>query len=161
MDERSEIVLQNKICRKLDPANNYCKAVLHLKYHGKVGVKHLLDVTRDIIIGENTMLAGSGSQIWTHKFYFRKDGDGFVRVDSGVEVGHNCYIGSRCIILSGVKIGDCITVGANACVSKSILARGLYVSQPLRMIPFDPDETIDKMGDPISTSTEDGIIFEE
>lgn len=125
--------------------------MLDMRYHAKIGVKHMLDMTRNITIGENSMLAGSDSQIWTHGFYFSKQGEQTARIDGDVNIGHNCYIGARCVILSGVRIGNAVTVGANACVSKSILNQGLYVSQPLRCIPFDPDETIKRLSKRIAT----------
>jgi len=151
MDRRSVINLQNKISRISDPKRNYCLSVVHLKYHAKIGVKHLLDVTSNITIGENSMLAGAGSQVWTHGFYFAKEGDKVVRIDGDVRIGHNCYVGAKCVITAGVEIGDCITIGAGTCVPKTILQQGLYVSQPLRFIPFDPDEAMKKLGKPVST----------
>lgn len=151
MAEKASIHLQNKITRILSPQGNYCKATLDMKYHAKIGVKHLLDMTRNITIGENSMLAGSDSQIWTHGFYFSKLGEQTARIDGDVTIGHNCYIGARCVILSSVRIGNAVTIGANACVSKSILKQGLYVSQPLRSIPFDPDEAIKRLSKRIAT----------
>lgn len=151
MAEKASIHLQNKISRILSPKDNYCKATLDLKYHAKIGVKHLLDMTRDITTGENSMLAGSGSQIWTYGFYFSKTGEQTTRIDGNVSIGKNCYIGARCVILPSVKIGDAITVGANVCVSKSISQQGLYVSQPLRYISFDPDEAVKGLSKKMAT----------
>lgn len=126
MEDRAEINLQNKISRSLSPKGNYCKAKLHLKYHAKIGVKHLLDMTSNITMGENSMLAGADSQLWTHGFYFSKEGEKTVRIDGDIEIGHNCYIGSRCVVLAGVCIGDSITIGANSCISKTIMEQGCY-----------------------------------
>lgn len=151
MEERSSIHLQNKIARILSPQKNYCKSVVHLKYHAKIGVKHEIDATRDITIGENSMLAGSGSQIWTHGFYFSKIGDKVTRIDGTVNIGKNCYVGARCVILAGVNIGDAITIGANACISKSIERPGLYVNQPIRYIPFDPDQAVTTLTNKVAT----------
>jgi len=89
--------------------------------------------------------------VWTHGFYFAKEGDKVVRIDGDVRIGHNCYVGAKCVITAGVEIGDCITIGAGTCVPKTILQQGLYVSQPLRFIPFDPDEAMKKLGKPVST----------
>ncbi len=151
MDERASINLQNKISRILSPKGNYCKAKVDMKYHAKIGVKHTLDVTRSITIGKNTMLAGSETQVWTHGFYFSKQGEKVTRIDGEVTIGDNCYIGARCVLLAGVNIGNAITVGANTCISKSIQQQGLYVSQPLRYIPFDPDEAVVKLTHKVAT----------
>lgn len=155
MENKSEINLQNKITRILSPKGNYCKTELRLKYHAKIGVKHLLDMTGNVTIGDNSMLAGADSQLWTHGFYFSKEGEEAVRIDGDIEIGHNCYIGSRCIILAGVHIGDSITIGANSCISKTITEQGCYVGQPIRFIPFDPDEVMNRLSSPVTTI--DGI----
>ena len=151
MEEKSSIHLQNKIARILSPKNNYKKSSVHLNYHAKIGVKHEIDATSDVILDENCMLAGSGSQIWTHGFYFSKIGEKVTRIDGAVYIGKNCYVGARCIILAGVNIADAITIGANTCVSKSLDQQGLYVSQPLRYIPFDPDEAVTALTKKVAT----------
>jgi UDP-3-O-[3-hydroxymyristoyl] glucosamine N-acyltransferase len=41
------------------------------------------------------------------------------------------------VINAGVRIGDAITVGSMSCVSSSLSAPGMYLSQRLRMVPLD------------------------
>lgn len=150
MEECASINLQNKITSILSPQSTYQISKLYLKAYSKIGVKHLLDLTDSITIGSYSMLAGSDSQIWTHGFYFSKQGNKVSRIDGNVYIGNNCYIATRCVICAGVSINDAITLGANSCVSKNLTKQGLYVNQALRFIEFDPDIDIKKFGNPIS-----------
>lgn len=44
-------------------------------------------------------------------------------MDGEIKIGDNCYIGSRCIFMPGVKVCNDIIVGAGSCVSKSLTKR--------------------------------------
>lgn len=112
----------------------YDKAELRLGILSKITANHRLDLTRSIKIGDYSTIAGHETQIWTHAYYHDKSGPGRFRLDGEIEIGNNVYIGSRCIINMGLKIGDTVVVGANACISKSLLEPGTYVNQPIRMI---------------------------
>lgn len=146
MEKDSWINHSNKIS---SIAKSYKTVRLHLKENAKIGVSHVLDMTDSITIGDYSMLAGSSTQIWTHSFYYSKNTSKIARIDHPVIIGSHCYIGSRCCITAGVSIADAITIGAQTCVSKSLLKQGLYVSQPLRYIEFDPDLKISELGDMI------------
>lgn len=148
MEERADINMQNKITSILRNELKRGRSELHLKYHAKIGVGHMIDMTDSITIGENSMIAGAGSQLWTHGFYFSKEGDKVSRIDGEITIGNNCYIGARCVICAGVSIPAATTIGANSCVSKSLEKSGLYVSQSLRYIEFDPDVAIERFGSP-------------
>ena len=106
-------------------------------------MNHAFDVTDSITLKKGVLFAGSGSQVWTHAFYMGKNRN--VRIDGAVEIGERCYIGARSVICSGVKLADAIVIGANTTVSKSLTQSGLYVNQALRYIPFDADESIQKL----------------
>lgn len=123
----------------------YESVCLHLRRNARIGVSHLLDLTSSITIGENSMLAGADTQIWTHSFYFEETGMGYVRVDGEVHIGSNCYIGARCTILPNVFIGNAITVGAATCVSKSLKNKGAYVSPPVIHLDYSFDEAVLKL----------------
>ena len=148
MDERADINMQNKITSILRDELKRGRSKLHMRYHAKIGVGHLVDMTDNITIGENSMIAGAGSQLWTHGFYFSKVGDKVSRIDGEILIGNNCYIGAKCVICAGVSIPAITTIGANCCISKSLEKSGLYVSQPLRYIQFDPDVAIKRFGSP-------------
>lgn len=99
----------------------------------------------NIKIGDNTLFAGVGTQVWTHSFYLEDSGKGRHRIDGSVSIGNNVNISSRCIICCGVKIADSIIIGANSCISKDLKSKGLYVNQELRFIEFDPAEKMSSM----------------
>ena len=129
---------------------NYHDVVFRLGAKTNLNANHQLDMTDSITIGNNSLIAGTQTQIWTHSFLIPKSKGRRVRVDSPVTIGDNCYVGSRCSIMPGVNISDNITVGAQTCVSKSLKEEGLYVSQPLRFIEFDADEKLNSFGDSIA-----------
>lgn len=106
------------------------------------GVSHFIDMTASVRLGANSILAGIGSQLWTHGFYHSRSGAARWRVDGSISIGQNVYVGSRVLICSDVCICDAVTVGAGAVVAKSLTEPGLYVGQALRYKEFDPDQAI-------------------
>lgn len=116
----------------------YGIALLKLGILSKITANHRIDCTRSVIMGDYTTIAGHDTQVWTHAYYHDKSGPGRFRLDGDVEIGNNVYIGSRCIINMGTKIANNVVVGANACISKSLLEAGTYVNQPLRYIAPSP-----------------------
>lgn len=140
-DELAWIHSQNKISGPI--LNFERKQKFSLGKGAQVMVKCLFDVTGSIQIGDNTTLAGAEIQMWTHAFYVGKQKQ--ARLDGGITIGDNCYIGARVVICSGVSIVDSTCIGANSTVSKSIQVPGLYVNQPLRYIEFDADKAISNL----------------
>ncbi len=55
-------------------------------------------------------------------------------VFSDIEIGKNCWIGDKAIILPGVTIGDYAIVGAGSVVTKSIPAYTISCGNPARPI---------------------------
>jgi len=121
----------NKITR---PNHEYHDKINKFEIGENTGitVHVMVDMTDDVKIGNNTIVAGSQTQIWTHGFTVSRSGN--KKTNNPVIIGDYCYIGSRCCICPGVMIGNDITVGAQTCVSKNITIPGTYVSQPLRFI---------------------------
>jgi len=104
---------------------------------GKLAIitsKHHFDCTRSISIGNYTTISGFSCQFWSHGFYHADTGRKRIRIDGEIVIGNNVSVGSRCLFNPGVRVGDCINIGGNCCVSKSLLTPGLYVAQPLRNI---------------------------
>lgn len=147
IDEIARICNLNKI--SYGGNISYHEVNLILKRNSNIVSNCIFDMTDSITIGENTTLAGSQTQIWTHSFLFLIKDHRQVRVDAPVVIGNNCYIGSRCCILSGVTICDNITVGAQTCVSKDLKEQGAYVSAPMRKLDFIPDDRLKKLGRPV------------
>lgn len=132
----------NQLCKISSRINNIRKSRLYVGDNSIIGVGHTIDLTHNVIIGYNSILAGRGSQIWTHGFYHPKTTPVHWRIDREVNIGSNVYVGSACIICAGVKILDDITIGAGCTISKNLSKNGLYVNQALRYIKFVPEESI-------------------
>lgn len=59
---------------------------------------------------------------------------GFSDLFGRIEIGNNCFIGARCIIMPGVTIGDNCIVGAGSVVTKSIAPNTVVAGNPARPI---------------------------
>ena len=141
LDKESWIHSLNKIASDWNEIDRPRR--IHLKQEAAVMVKNTFDVTDSITIGEGSLIAGSGSQIWTHAFYLGKKKSPCVIGD--VVIGKRCYVGSRVVICAGVHICDFVALGAGVTVAKDILNKGLYVNQPLRFIDYDADSSIENL----------------
>jgi acetyltransferase-like isoleucine patch superfamily enzyme len=135
---------RNHIKRSGAPVT-YGPAMLKLGELTKITASHTLDCTRSIRFGRYSIVAGCGSQLWTHGYYHAADGPTRFRIDGRITVGDNVYIGSACVFSMGVQIANGITIGSHSSVSKSLEEPGLYVNQPLRFIPPDPNRTASKL----------------
>ena len=51
-----------------------------------------------------------------------------------VNIGKNCWIGEKAIIMPGVSIGDNAVIGAGSVVTKSVPADSIAVGNPARVI---------------------------
>lgn len=147
LDDGAWIHSQNKISGPFLDFER--EQMLTLGKDSLIMMKCLFDLTCSIRIGKNTTIAGAGVQMWTHAFYVGRKKR--VRLDGGIQIGDNCYIGAYAVVCSGCSITDSTTIGANATVSKNITVPGLYVSQPLRYIEFDADKTISKLTNEVSS----------
>jgi UDP-3-O-[3-hydroxymyristoyl] glucosamine N-acyltransferase len=116
-------------------------AQLWLGELAKITVRHRVDCTQTVRIGDFSTVAGADSQIWTHGYVHAMDGPGRYRIDGRVVIEKNVYIGSACLISMGVRIAKGVIVGGGTSVSKSLSEPGLYVSAPIRALarPLAPE----------------------
>jgi acetyltransferase-like isoleucine patch superfamily enzyme len=96
---------------------------------------------RSIRIGRGT-IAGSGAMIIDNDFHALEGDqwrDEYVLNARPVEIGEFVFIGSRAIILKGVRIGDRARIGAGAVVSRDVPAGCLAAGNPAEI--FQPRAT--------------------
>lgn len=129
----------NHVKRSSTPIT-YGPAQLRVGSSAKITTGHTLDLTRSIFLGAFSIVAGKGSQFWTHGYYHTPDPSGRFRVDGAISIGRNVYIGSACVVGAGVRVAENVMVGAHSAVTKSLEEPGLYVSQALRRIDLDITE---------------------
>lgn len=141
LKEHSTIGKQNKISNLL---YNDKITTFELGKKSTVSCGSFIDLSRDVIIGDNSCLAGIGTQVFTHSF-MHQEGEPNTKVMAPVYIGKNVYIGTRCIITSNVRITDNVVVGAGVTVSRSIIEPGTYVQAPLVKLQIDVKEKLKKM----------------
>ena len=142
--EYASIGNRNKVLRSWNPAVVSWGAQFRLERWARITSDHLIDCTRSVHIGEYSILAGSGSQLWTHGYIHDQHGAGRYRLDGLIGIGNNVYVGSRCIINLGVNISPGCSIGAGTVISKSLINPGFYVSAPVRYlpVPIDPSKRV-------------------
>ena len=79
--------------------------------------------------GKDVVVAGAGTQFWTHGFDHRRVGS-----IAPIFVDDNVFIGSASTVVQGVHICPNVVVGAGTVVHRSITESGLYVSNSLRKV---------------------------
>lgn len=88
--------------------------------------EHFFDLSDGIRLGDNVTFGGLGSQVWTHGVSVDR-----VRMQAPVELASHIYLGSRSLIVQGVRIGERVVVGAGTVVSKSLESGSFYVSSSI------------------------------
>jgi acetyltransferase-like isoleucine patch superfamily enzyme len=136
---------QNKIRRAYPPVT-YAVSTLEIGINTQIASNQFLDLTKSIIIGENSQIAGVGAQLWTHGYYHATDKDhNRIRIDGEIHIGNNVYIGSRCIFNPGVSVSNAIHIGSGSVISKNLEKPGMYVNQGLRFIENDFEKVKEKL----------------
>lgn len=132
--QQASIGNRNRITRGAFPHVVCWGASLTLDPGSRITADHQVDCTRSVRMGQHSILAGSGSQLWTHGYVHHSEGPGRYRIDGAIHVGHNVYLGSRCIVNLGVRIAPGSTIGAGTVVSQSLDVPGLYVGAAIRAL---------------------------
>lgn len=84
------------------------------------------DLVRPIVIGENVVFGGEGSEIWTHGFDSERN-----MLVGEVQFGNNIFIGSGCIFTKNVFVDNNITIGPGSVIYKSIYEPGFYTTHQI------------------------------
>lgn len=93
----------------------------------RISLKAKLDFTnpKGVNIGAGTYLAFD-SVILAH--------DMCRSMSKSVNIGKNCFIGARAIIMPGVELGDSVVVGAGSVVTKSFGSNVMISGNPAQII---------------------------
>jgi len=97
---------------------------------------HFIDLWNNVTIGNNTWIAGRGSQFWTHGSIHTKKGT----KDLGISILDNVYIGSKTCLAPGVTIENDNLVGLGSVINKSILTnRNIVAGNPATVVKKNID----------------------
>jgi acetyltransferase-like isoleucine patch superfamily enzyme len=87
---------------------------------------HYFDVVAPVIIGNDVTIAGKWTQFYTHSFDLVPN-----RLDGGIRIGNNVYIGAASLINLGVTVCDNVVIQGGCVVNKDIAEPGVYASQTI------------------------------
>ncbi|OAV45839.1 hypothetical protein A3850_007270 [Lewinella sp. 4G2] len=77
-----------------------------------------------------------------HVFNDANGVDNFIQSKGAVEIKNDVWVGTQCVILSGVTIGNGAIVAANSVVSKDVPDYAIVAGSPARVIGYRFDEDI-------------------
>lgn len=119
--------------RRLFKISNEQGGNLFIADNSVIGRNHTLDLLGNITIGENVVIGGCYSQLFTHGY------DCYKNISYGnIKIGNNVYIGTNVIVLAGCKIVDEVVIAAGSVVCKSCNHKGVYGGNPIRFINENP-----------------------
>lgn len=99
--------------------------------------KHHIDCTDTVMVGKFTSIGGYGTQILTHSTSLKYN----KQMCAPIKIGHNCFIGTRSILLTGTTLPDCCVLGAGAVLQKSYTETYcLYGGVPAKFVKKLDDE---------------------
>lgn len=125
----------NEINSIIDPINSTPADPRLLVGEGAVITAwHKIDYTDCVEIGDNAIIAGRLSNLWTHNRQETRP----------VRVGRNCYVGSGIQMVPGSSIGDYCVVGLGSVITKRLDAEwSLIAGVPARVVkPLDPESRV-------------------
>lgn len=139
LKERAELGNLNHASRGYPPVTAG-PAQLRLGIVAKITSRHFVDCTQTVSVGAASIVAGKGSQLWTHGYVHELTGEGRYRLDGRIRIGSNVYLGSGVCVTAGVSIGDGISIAPLTAVTHSVSEPGLYFGQVLRHVARLPDD---------------------
>ena len=133
LKQEAAIGNRNRINRGPYLGDRYPSSLM-LGVMAKITADHYVNLICPVSFGSHSVLAGSGSQVWTHGYRHDAVGRGRQEIKRPVKIGDNVYIASMSCVGPGVTLGNAITIGAHSSVARSLAEPGLYVSVALRHI---------------------------
>ncbi len=102
---------------------------LILGEHSQLSIGCFIDLSDSINIGNNVVVAGAGTQMWTHGFNHLRQ-----RSTGPITIANNVFIGTHSVIVQDVEICSDVVVAGGTVVHRSITEPGLYASSQLHKI---------------------------
>jgi len=133
--DRAIIGRFNEINSILDPLNSTPSDPRLIMGTGAVVTAwHKIDFTDRVEIGDNAIVAGRLSSLWTHNRQQTKP----------LRIGRNCYVGSGIQMVPGASVGDYCVVGLGSVITKPLQAQwSLVAGVPARVVkPLDQDSRV-------------------
>jgi len=107
------------------------KRLIQIGRNAMITTGHVFDAAGAFILGDNSWIAGHGSQFWTH---------GVGVYDRDIHIGKDCYIGSAVRFCPGSSIRDRVLVGIGSVVTKAFEANDAVIAGvPAEVVKIDPD----------------------
>lgn len=111
--------------------NVYNKPNLLMESGTRISNNHYIDIAGSFTLCKKSMIAGRGSQFWTH---------GAGAIDRNIFIGENCYIGSAVRFSPGSSIGKNSLIGLGSVVTKKFNTENVIIAgQPAKIIREDYD----------------------
>lgn len=88
-----------------------------------------------IAIGSHTMV-GMQAMLHTSTHDYNKHPMWKVRIDRPISIGKHVWLGARCIILPGVKVGDFSVVGAGSVVTSHVPNGAVVAGNPAKILRY-------------------------
>lgn len=111
-----------------------------------IGPRCLIGAGGPVLIGERNQIGANFGVVAENHTQIRdgQSGFGLPQVTRhGVSIGNDCWFGNSVTILDGVSVGNRVTVGAGAVVTRDVPDDGRYAGVPARPIG---DITFDEVG---------------
>ncbi len=101
---------------------------VYIGYNSWIGDESIIDVKRDVKIGNNVGIGGR-SQIWTHG-YFPSKADGYPYKYGEVIIEDGAWLPPGCVVLPDVRIGESAIIGTGSVITKSLPPRHFSTGIP-------------------------------
>jgi acetyltransferase-like isoleucine patch superfamily enzyme len=104
---------------------------LHIGMNTLITSNHHFDIAGSFVLGNNSWIAGTGSQFWTH---------GAGVQERNINIGERCYLGSAVRFAPGSSVGDNCIIGLGSIVTKEFkLKNAIIAGHPAKIIKENYD----------------------
>jgi acetyltransferase-like isoleucine patch superfamily enzyme len=111
------------------------RASLRIGAFSTIGARTCINATEEVVIGDHCLIAWDCDIMDTDFHYlYELDDELPSRNSAPVHIGNNVWIGTRCIILKGVTIGDNSVIAAGSVVTRDVPGNTLAGGNPAKVL---------------------------